>query len=76
MSGIVANVTQILADPSSQVPGLGASGAIAGLLAAFVVLYPSAHVRTLVFIGPFFTITRLASVAGCSRACWSHWWQT
>ena len=36
--------------PDSRVPAIGASGAIAGVLGAYLVLYPSARVRTLVFI--------------------------
>src|SRR5439155_18392060 len=40
----------------------GANGAIAGLLGAYLVLYPHASVRTLLFIGPFITMTRISAV--------------
>jgi membrane associated rhomboid family serine protease len=53
-AGIAAGATQIVADPTSTVPSLGASGAIAGVLAAYVVLFPTAQVRTLLSIGPFY----------------------
>jgi membrane associated rhomboid family serine protease len=41
---------------------VGASGAIAGLLAGYLVLFPSAQVRTLLFLGPFITVTRISAV--------------
>ena len=60
-AGIFAGLSQVLIDPLSRIPGIGASGAIAGVLAAYLVLFPQATVRTLLFIGPFFTITRLSA---------------
>ncbi|MBI4639723.1 MAG: rhomboid family intramembrane serine protease [Candidatus Tectomicrobia bacterium] len=45
--GIIASVTHILADPGSKIPMIGASGAIAGVLGAYIVLYPRAYVSTL-----------------------------
>jgi len=62
MAGILAGLSQVLVDPSSQTPGIGASGAIAGVLAAYLVLFPRATVRTLLVLGPFITITRLSAV--------------
>lgn len=50
--GLVAVATQALVDPSSSIPMVGASGAIAGVLAAYVVLYPTARVLT--FLPIFF----------------------
>ncbi len=61
VSGTVAGLAQVLADPTSTVPGVGASGAIAGVLAGYVVLFPSASIRTLLFLGPFITITRVSA---------------
>lgn len=49
--GLVANALEILTSLGSNLPGLGASGAISGVLAAYLVLYPSSHVRTLIPIG-------------------------
>ena len=45
--GIVASLAHVLVDPSSTVPGVGASGAIAGVLAAYIVLFGSRPVRVL-----------------------------
>jgi membrane associated rhomboid family serine protease len=45
--GIVASLAQVLVGPSSTVPGVGASGAIAGVLAAYIVLFGSRPVRVL-----------------------------
>ena len=55
--GAAAGVAQVLSDPSSTVPMVGASGAIAGILGAYLILYPRARILTLVpvFI-IFFTI--------------------
>jgi membrane associated rhomboid family serine protease len=60
--GVMAGLVQVVVDPSSQVPSLGASGAIAAVLAAYVVLFPSAQVRTLLVIGPFVTVRRLSAL--------------
>jgi membrane associated rhomboid family serine protease len=67
--GLIAGLTQVFVtlnfDPSRQdalVPNLGASGAIAGVLAAYLVLYPHARVNALIFIGIFFTFTRLSAM--------------
>src|SRR3954466_2417484 len=53
VSGVGAALLHILMNPSSNVPSVGASGAIAGVMGAYFVLYPSARVLTLV---PFFFI--------------------
>jgi membrane associated rhomboid family serine protease len=60
--GVVAGITQIAIDPGSSIPSLGASGAIAGVLAAYVVLFPLAKVRTVIFIFIFFTIVTLPAI--------------
>ena len=57
--GVVAGITQVAVDPGSSIPSLGASGAIAGVLAAYLVLFPLARVRTIIFIVFFFTIVTL-----------------
>ncbi|GAB4264365.1 MAG: rhomboid family intramembrane serine protease [Thermoleophilia bacterium] len=49
--GALANLGQVLVTPGSDVPGIGASGAIAGVLGAYLLLYPRAGVLVLV---PFF----------------------
>jgi membrane associated rhomboid family serine protease len=49
MSGVLANLVHILANPLSTEPTIGASGAIAGVLGAYLVLYPRARVLLLVW---------------------------
>jgi membrane associated rhomboid family serine protease len=51
--GLIGSVAQILLNPNSTVPNIGASGAIAGIMGAYFLLYPSARVLTLV---PFFFV--------------------
>jgi len=53
--GIAAAMTDIALTPNSRVPLVGASGAIAGVMGAYILLYPRARVLTLVFIVIFFT---------------------
>ena len=55
-SGIAAALTQALSNPASQVPMIGASGAIAGVLGAYLLLYPRANVHVFVWIIIFFRI--------------------
>ena len=49
LCGLIATYAQTLVSPSSGVPQIGASGAIAGVLGAYIVLFPRARVRTLFF---------------------------
>ncbi len=62
LCGIIAGLAQVLSDPLSRVPSIGASGAIAGVLGAYVVMFPRARIRTLLFVGPFFTIGRVPAL--------------
>jgi len=55
--GIVAMLAQAAADPGSTIPNLGASGAIAAVMGAFLVTYPRDKIRTILFFGWFFRIT-------------------
>ncbi len=54
-SGLFANMVQFLLNPGSDVPVVGASGAIAGVLGAYVVMWPGARILTLVPV--FYLIT-------------------
>jgi membrane associated rhomboid family serine protease len=56
LGGIAALALQVAISPDSTVPTLGASGAIAAVLGAYIVLYPRARVLTLVIIIFFFTV--------------------
>jgi len=58
--GLVAGFVHVLSDPSSQVPAIGASGAISGVLGAYLILFPNAKVVTFIFMGFF---TRLARIS-------------
>ena len=59
LCGIVAAVGQGIVAPS---PMLGASGAIAGVLGAYLVLSPGARIRTLLFLGIFITVLQLPAI--------------
>ena len=59
LCGLGANGLEIFTSVGSHVPGLGASGAIAGVLAAYLVLYPTSRVGTLIPIGFIFFPVRL-----------------
>ena len=52
-SGVIAAVVQMLISPRSSIPLVGASGAIAGVLGAYLLLFPSARIVTLVPLGFF-----------------------
>ena len=57
LCGFAADFTQIfMGGADSVVPNLGASGAIAGVLGAYIVLFPQARIRTLIFLGIFVTV--------------------
>ncbi len=55
LSGLAAALLQVFADPGSIVPMVGASGAISGVMGAYLVLYPRVRVFTLVPLGFFLT---------------------
>ena len=59
VGGLAASALQVAVGPNSAVPTLGASGAIAAVLAGYIVLYPRARVLTLVIIIFFFTVIEL-----------------
>jgi len=59
--GVIAGITHIVVNADSPIPSIGASGAIAGVLAAYLRLFPHAQVRTLLFIGPFILVPRIAA---------------
>src|SRR5207247_7000067 len=67
VAGLVASIAQTFTDPNSVVPNLGASGAIAGVLGAYLVMFPRRRVLTLVF---FFIITWVYLPAVVVLAAW------
>jgi membrane associated rhomboid family serine protease len=58
--GLVAGFTHILSDPSSSVPAIGASGAISGVLGAYLILFPNVKIVTLLFLGFFTRFIRIS----------------
>ena len=60
--GAAAAFAQIMQDPGSTVPMIGASGAIAGVLGAYLLLYPRARVLVLIFLGIFIQTIRIPAV--------------
>jgi membrane associated rhomboid family serine protease len=62
LGGIAALLLQVIVGPNSQVPTLGASGAIAAVLGAYLLLFPKARVVTVIFIVFFFTILELPAL--------------
>ena len=57
--GLAATLAQIVAGPHSTVPNLGASGAIAAVMGAFLVTYPRDEIKAVLFIFVFFRITMI-----------------
>jgi membrane associated rhomboid family serine protease len=57
--GVIGGLAQIAIGPGSHVPGIGASGAIAGILGAYVLRFPTNDVQTLVPVGCFPLFLRL-----------------
>ena len=62
LGGLAAMAAQIAVDPGSDIPTLGASGAVAGILGGYLLLFPGARVVTVIFIIFFFTILELPAL--------------
>lgn len=60
--GAAAAITQWAMDPASKVPVVGASGAIAAVLGAYLVLFPHARVLSLIFVGFFYQLVAVPAV--------------
>jgi membrane associated rhomboid family serine protease len=63
LCGVAAALTQVFVDPSSKVPMVGASGAISGVMGAYLVLFPRVRVFTMVPLGFFITSMALPAWA-------------
>ncbi len=59
LCGLGASLLYVLTTPDSQVPMIGASGAIAGVLGAYVIRFPRARILTLIFFGFFIRIVAI-----------------
>ena len=62
LGGLVASLAQVLIDPHSSMPNLGASGAIAAVMGAFLISFPTDRIRTLLIIGFFVTVSFIPAV--------------
>lgn len=62
LCGLAAALLQVMTDPGSAVPMIGASGAIGGVMGAYIVLYPRVHVHLLIFLGFFITTVAVPAV--------------
>ena len=60
--GIIAAFVQYIASPGSVIPMLGASGAIAGVLGAYVILFPHAYITSLVVLGFYVTVIDIPAI--------------
>lgn len=60
--GVAAGAAQVLSDPASAIPVIGASGAISAVLGAYLVLFPRARIQSLVFLGFFYQLVAVPAV--------------
>jgi len=63
LGGLAATVAQIAASPVSTIPILGASGAIAAVMGAFLITFPRDRIRTLLIFGWFITVRLIPAAA-------------
>jgi membrane associated rhomboid family serine protease len=68
LCGLAAAAGQIISDPASAIPMVGASGAIGGVMGAYIVLYPRVHVHMFIFLG--FIVTTIAVPAFFMLGYW------
>jgi membrane associated rhomboid family serine protease len=62
LGGLAATVAQVAIDPTSTVPNLGASGAIAAVMGAFIITYPRDRIRTVLLLGWFSQVTFVPAI--------------
>jgi membrane associated rhomboid family serine protease len=62
LCGVIATLAHAVFNPSSRMPSIGASGAIAGVLGAYILLFPKARVTTLIPIFFFITVREIPAV--------------
>jgi membrane associated rhomboid family serine protease len=60
--GLIAGLAQVFSNPESAVPMIGASGAVAGILGAYLILFPGSRILTLFFIFIFIKLIRLPAM--------------
>ncbi|MDT8900010.1 rhomboid family intramembrane serine protease [Anaeroselena agilis] len=62
LCGVIANAAQIIVDPGSTIPTIGASGAISGVLGGYLMLFPRARIATLIPLFPIFPILQIPAL--------------
>lgn len=62
LCGIASAYAHAVTDPHSHIPMIGASGAISGVLGAYLLLFPRAMVHTLIFLGFFVTVVKIPAL--------------
>ncbi len=62
LCGVAASLCQVLMNPGSEIPMVGASGAIAGVLGLYMIRFPQARVHVFIFILIFFTTIRVPAI--------------
>jgi membrane associated rhomboid family serine protease len=62
LCGIIADAAHVVAAPASTVPMIGASGAVSGVLGAYLILHPRAGVMTLIPLGIFSRVMRVPAM--------------
>ena len=60
--GIVSAYSHALASPASVIPMIGASGAVSGVLGAYILLFPKARIHTIVFFGFFIQVIKIPAL--------------
>jgi len=62
VGGVVASLAHLLTNPGSQIPTVGASGAIAAVLGAYLVLFPQSRIVTIIPLGYFMRLTMVPAI--------------
>jgi membrane associated rhomboid family serine protease len=62
VTGVLASASHVALNMQSGIPSIGASGAIAGVLAGYLALFPTARIRTLLILPPFILLPRVSAL--------------
>jgi membrane associated rhomboid family serine protease len=61
-AGVIAAYAHAFTEPASRIPMIGASGAVSGILGAYLLLFPRAHVHTVIILGFFWQVVRVPAL--------------